>query len=175
MLKPFALFILILCTIQPNNAKDVIEETCNRAPHYFSECVKYVKSYPKYSDPKDPVEVVIVMVNIMRDKALTTSTKSRNLLVKARPGTREYQGLELCANSYKEIATSDYQRIRETLPIGDPKVALHIANDVLGKVIRCELIFHGRAGGGIRTPLTDENNEMEVIVTIEANIIDSFV
>ncbi|XP_058784637.1 uncharacterized protein LOC131659443 [Vicia villosa] len=175
MLKPSVLFVLILCTIQPNNGEGIIEKTCNRAPHYFLECVKYVKSYPNYPNPAKPVDVVIIMVYIMRDKAMTTSTKSRNLLPKARPGTREYQGLQLCATSYNEIATSNFRRIRESLLRGDPKVSLDIANDVLGKVRRCEMFFHGRAGGGIRTPLTDENNEMDLVVTIAANILDSFV
>ncbi|CAK8563818.1 unnamed protein product [Lathyrus sativus] len=172
MLKPLALFILILCTIQPNNAEDIIEESCHRAPKYFLECVKYVKPYQP--SPKNPIEVVITMFNIMRDKADTTSTKISQVLAgKARPGTREYEALEQCDNSYKDIETSDYQKARYSIARGNPKFSLDTANDVLRKVSKCEVTFYGRAGGDIRTPLTDENNEMTLVVTIAAQILGS--
>ncbi|CAL5199018.1 unnamed protein product [Lathyrus oleraceus] len=175
MLKPLALFFLILCTIHPNHALDVIEETCNKTS-YPTECVKFVKSNPKYS-AENPVEIAIIMFNIMRDKAMSTSTKISKLLAegKARPGTPEHQALQQCANSYNKIATSDFQRARASLPRGDAKVALDVATYVLWKVSKCEVSFYGRAGGDIRTPLTDENNDMTVVVNIAAAIVDSFV
>ncbi|CAL5199019.1 unnamed protein product [Lathyrus oleraceus] len=174
MLKPLALFIFILCTIQPNNAEDVIVEGCHKAPKYFSKCVKYVKSYPNAS-PINDIGVVIIMVNIMRDKAMTTSTKINQLLAggKVRIGTREYDALHQCADSYKQIATSDYRRIRANLPRGDPKVSLGIANGVLWKVGKCEVSFNGKSGDA--TPLTHENDEMTLVVSIAADIVDSFI
>ncbi|XP_058746993.1 uncharacterized protein LOC131619980 [Vicia villosa] len=172
MMKPLALFILILCTIQPNNAEDLIEETCHRSPYYFSECVNYVKSCPP-PGPKNSIEVAIRLFDIMRDKALTTSIRIVHLLA-ARVGTPEYQALELCATSYKEIAVADYRLIRASLPRGDHKVTYDTAINVLKKVEKCEATLREKSGGRTPTLLTKENNETTVVVVIASYIVKSF-
>ncbi|CAI8610789.1 unnamed protein product [Vicia faba] len=170
MLKPLALLILFLSTIQPNNGENSLEKTCNQTPNK-TLCIQYLESSPR-SPNADVHEFALIMFNIMRDKATTTIIKIDKLLAgnNIRPGTREYKSLEICATIYKEIATSNARRALETLPAGDPEAAIDAANDVVRKANQCEDNFVGRISKDMRTPVSDDNKDMENVATISAAI-----
>lgn len=170
MLKPLALIFIILCTIQPNNAQNSLEQTCDLTPNK-TLCIQYLESSPR-SPNADVHEFALIMFNIMRDKATTTIIKIDKLLAGNNfpPGTREYNSLEICATIYKEIATSNARRALETLPAGDPEAAIDAANDVVRKANQCEANFVGRISEDTRTPVTDDNKDMENVATISASI-----
>ncbi|KAL5065554.1 hypothetical protein RYX36_027291 [Vicia faba] len=175
-LKPLTLFIFILCTIQPNNAYNLIEETCKRTSNN-AQCLQYLKS-----DPKSPAAslnglAVIMFNNIMKNKALNTITKIEKLLAGKDfpPGTRAYDSLKICANLYKEIATSNVERGAKGSVLGeDPEVAINAANDVVMKANQCENNFHGRKIDNQPTPVTDNNNEIILVATIAGDIVKLF-
>ncbi|CAL5199020.1 unnamed protein product [Lathyrus oleraceus] len=168
MLKPLALLFIILCTIQPNNAENSLEKTCNLTPNK-TLCIQYLESSPR-SPNADVHEFALIMFNIMRDKATSTIIKIDKLLAGNPGGPREQNSLGICAGIYKEIATFYARRALETLPAGDPEVAINAANDVVRKANQCEATFHGKVSEDLRTPVTDENKDMENVATISAAI-----
>ncbi|CAL5198985.1 unnamed protein product [Lathyrus oleraceus] len=167
-MKPLALFILILCTIQPNNANDLIRKACIQTP-FYTDCIRYLKSYPNI-DNSNLNEFVVLMFNIMKIEATATSTKIDKLLAgKSIPrASRAYDSLVLCAKLYEEIATSDAVRPMESLIRGDPDIAIVAGKDVAGKATQCENNFGGR--GSEKTPITVENNDMNHIGVIATGI-----
>lgn len=176
MLKPLALFIFIFCTIQPNNAYNLIEETCKRTSNN-NQCLQYLKSDPKSGAASLNDLAVIMFNNIMKNKALNTITKIDKLLAsKDTPGRpREYNSLKICDNLYKEISTSNVQRGAQGSVVGqDPEVAIDAANDVVTKANQCEVNFYGRKSDDQRTPVTDDNNEIILVATIAGDIVKLF-
>lgn len=176
MLKPLSFFIFILCTIQPNNAYNLIEETCKRTSNN-THCLQYLKSDPKSPGASLNDLAVIMFNNIMKTKALNTITKIDKLLAGSTipRGSRAYDSLQICGKLYKEIATSNVERGARGSVVGeDPEVAINAASDVVMKANECEVNFHGKRIDNPPTPVTDNNNEIILVATIAGDIVKLF-
>jgi len=171
LLKPIALFVLILYTslvVQPNNANDITEETCNKTPNY-TLCIQYLKSDNSSSDAS-VLQLAIIMFRVMGDKSVTTLTKINQILPTIPPvNPHAHVALLQCVNLYKSIEVFNARNgINALERDAEPKRAEYFANQAIDKANKCEVHFNGRLDGG--TPVTDENNAMNDIGKITAAI-----